>query len=36
MSKGQIYPAYPLLSNDINEILDMKITDLGWNPIFEL
>ncbi len=36
MSKGQIYPAYPLLSNNIGEILDVEITELGWNPIFEM
>jgi hypothetical protein len=32
MSKGKIVPAYPLLSPDIEEILDFKLTDLGWTP----
>jgi hypothetical protein len=30
MSKGQIVPAYPLLSPNIEDILDAKLTDLGW------
>jgi hypothetical protein len=32
MSKGKIVPAYPLLSANIEEILDVKLTDLGWTP----
>ena len=32
MSKGTIQPAYPLLSSDINEILDKDISELGWSP----
>jgi hypothetical protein len=33
MSKGQIVPAYPLLSSNIQDILDAKLTDLGWTPL---
>jgi hypothetical protein len=32
MSRGKIVPAYPLLSPNIEDILDVKLTDLGWTP----
>jgi hypothetical protein len=32
MSKGTIHPAYPLLSSDLNTLLDEDITELGWSP----
>jgi len=32
LSRGQILPAYPLLSPDIREYLDKDITKLGWSP----
>jgi len=32
MSKGTIVPAYPLLSSNIEDILDAKLSDLGWTP----
>ena len=34
MSTGTIVPAYPLLSPNLEEILDEKLSDLGWTPLF--
>jgi len=32
ITKGKIHPTYPLLSSNIEELLDVKLTDLGWTP----
>jgi len=32
MSTGTIVPAYPLLSSNIEDILDMELANLGWAP----
>lgn len=32
MSTGTIVPAYPLLSSNLDEILDLETTELGWAP----
>lgn len=32
MSRGTIHPAYPLLSSDLESLLDRDISELGWTP----
>jgi len=32
MSKGTIVPAYPLLSSNLEAILDVDVLDLNWSP----
>ena len=32
MSSGKIHSVYPLLSSDIDQLLNLDITELGWSP----